>query len=59
MKAIPSAPDQIFFRPQTDRDRDHLESMRRRGYLIDHGRDPETGQIIHATVRVVIEKEKR
>ena len=59
MKAIPINPDQIHFRPETDRDRCHLGLMLVRGCLIEHGRDAESGEIIHATARVVVACEDR
>ena len=58
MKAIPIGPDQIRFRPETDADQLHLERMLVLGQLIEHGRGPGTGVIIHATARVVVEAEE-
>ena len=57
MKAIPISPDRIRFRPETDADQLHLERMLVLGQLIEHGRGPGTGVIIHATARVAVEAE--
>ena len=58
MKAIPISPDEIHFRPETNADQFYLERMLVLGYLIEHGRDPGTGVIIHATARVVVDAEE-